>query len=271
MQVTYTDKHRWTIFFTESVRGLSVGAPVEMFGVKVGQVLGVNLEADYENLEMKIAVDIEIERSRARTIGNKPENEDEIKMQSNLMVKRGMRAQLKTGSLLTGQQLVAIDMFPDAEPAEIVWENLPYPVWPSIPTTMEGLTNKITRIVEKIDNLPLEQIGNDLRDTIGNTKKLTASPEITAAVHNLNTALHETQLLISDLRTQLAPEISATLEQAQQSLAGAEHMLNANSPMQVKLATALDEISGAARSLRLLMDYLERHPESLLRGKGTEK
>jgi len=123
----------------------------------------------------------------------------------------------------------------------------------------------------KVDNLPLDQIGSDLRDTIGNVKKLTASPEIMAAVRNLNAALHETQLLISDLRTQVTPQISATLEQAQQSLAGAENMLNTDSPLQVDLKMMLDEISGAARSLRLLMDYLERHPESLLRGKGTEK
>jgi len=220
---------------------------------------------------MRIAVDIEIEPERAEETGDQPTDAESEKQRSELLVKAGMRAQIKSGSLLTGQKLIAIDLFPDAEPAEIDWVHRPYPVWPSTPTALEGLTTKFTRIVEKIDNLPLEQIGNDLRDTIGNAKKLTASPEITAAIHNLNATLQETQLLVSDLRTQLTPEISATLAQAQQSLAGAENMLNADSPLQIKLTTALDEISGAARSLRLLMDYLERHPESLLRGKGTEK
>ena len=77
--------------------------------------------------------------------------------------------------------------------------------------------------------------------------------------------------MISDLRTNVTPEIDATLERVQQSLVSAEKMLNADSPLQVKLRMALDEIGGAARSLRLLVDYLERHPEALIRGKGTPK
>ena len=88
------------------------------------------------------------------------------------------------------------------------------------------------------------------------------------AIKNLNAALSETRMLVSDLRTKVAPEINIVLEEARKSLANAELMLNADSPLQVKMNTALEEISGAARSLRLLMNYLERHPESLLRGKG---
>ena len=84
----------------------------------------------------------------------------------------------------------------------------------------------------------------------------------------MNATLAETRLLVSDLRTKVTPEISVTLQEARQSLANAEQMLNANSPLQVRMNSALDEITGAARSLRLLLDYLERHPESLLRGKG---
>ena len=78
----------------------------------------------------------------------------------------------------------------------------------------------------------------------------------------------ETRQLVSDLRTTVTPQINTVLEEARQSLANAEKMLDADAPLQVNMNTALEEISGAARSLRLLMDYLERHPESLLRGKG---
>ena len=84
----------------------------------------------------------------------------------------------------------------------------------------------------------------------------------------MNATLKETSLLVSDLRNTVTPEINAVLEEARLSLANAERMLNADSPLQVKLNSALDEISGAARSLRLLMDYLERHPEALIQGKG---
>ena len=80
--------------------------------------------------------------------------------------------------------------------------------------------------------------------------------------------MEETRLLVSDLRTTVTPQITNVLEEARQSLANAEQMLDADAPLQVKMNSALEEIGGAARSLRLLMDYLERHPESLLRGKG---
>jgi paraquat-inducible protein B len=123
-------------------------------------------------------------------------------------------------------------------------------------------------ILQKIDSLPIDQIGKDLRDTVHGAKQIAESPDILEAIGNLNATLAETRLLVSDLRTKVTPEINTVLEEARQSLANAEQMLNADSPLQVKMNTALEEISGAARSLRLLMDYLERHPESLLRGKG---
>jgi paraquat-inducible protein B len=87
----------------------------------------------------------------------------------------------------------------------------------------------------------------------------------------LNATLEETRRLVSDFRTNVTPEIDATFKQVQQSLVGAEKILDADSPLQFKLRMALDEIGGAARSLRLLVDYLERHPEALIRGKGTLK
>jgi paraquat-inducible protein B len=141
-------------------------------------------------------------------------------------------------------------------------------VFPTVPAPMAEISDKFMQILDKIDNLPLDDIGKDLRDTVHGAKQIAESPEILKAIRNLNATLQETSLLVSDLRTKLTPEINAVLDEARKSLANAEHMLNADSPLQVKMNTALQEISGAARSLRLLMNYLEQHPESLLRGKG---
>ncbi|MGB5746530.1 MAG: hypothetical protein WBM69_06085, partial [Desulfobacterales bacterium] len=141
--------------------------------------------------------------------------------------------------------------------------------FPTVPTPMAEISTKFMQILNKIDNLPIEQIGKDLRDTVHGAKQIAESPDILKAIGNLNAALAETRALVSDLRTKVTPEINTLLEEARKSLANAEHMLNADSPLQVKMNTALEEISGAARSLRLLMNYLERHPESLLRGKGS--
>ncbi len=250
----------------------------------MGQVIDVKLVFDRQKKDFRIRVLVETETERFYEAGFIGDDVERKQLFESLL-KKGFRAQLKTGNLLTGSQIIIMDFFPDAPPADLTYEGN-YPVFPTVPTPMEEISTKFMRILEKIDNLPLEEIGNDLRDTVHGAKQIAESPEILEALKNLNATLQEAQLLVSDLRTKVTPEISAVLEkaqqtlekvtpeisavlnEAQQSLANAEQMLNADSPLQVNMNSALEEITAAARSLRLLMDYLERHPESLLRGKG---
>ncbi len=263
---TYLEKTRSVLYFDESVRGLDIGAPVEFWGIKTGEVVDVKLVFNKQKENFSIRVVIETEPERFYEAGFVGDDTDRIEMIKRLL-KRGFRAQLKSANLLTGRQMIIFDFFPDAEPTSLTFEGS-YPVYPTVPTPMEEISTKFMRILQKIDSLPMEQIGKDLRATVRGTRQIAESPEILEAIRNLNGTLQETRLLISDLRTKVTPEVSTLLEGARQSLANAEQMLNAESPLQVKMNTALEEISGAARSLRLLMDYLERHPESLLRGKG---
>jgi len=264
----YAIKHKSILYFDESVRGLALGAPVEFWGIQMGQVLDIKLEFEPQKKNFRVRVVIEIETERFIEAGVVA---DDTKRKELLqyMVQRGFRAQLKTGNLITGKQMIVLDFFPDAPPAEINFED-EYPVFPTVPTAMEEISAKIMRIMNRIDQLPIEQIGKDLKDAVHGAKQLAESPELLEAVRNVNATLQETRMLISDLRTRVTPEIGAALDKAQQSLAAAERMMNADSPLQVKMKSALDEISGAARGLRILMDYLERHPEALLRGKGPE-
>jgi paraquat-inducible protein B len=271
MQESYATKALWLLYFDESVRGLAAGAPVEMYGIRIGEVIDVWLEYDRDQATFRAAVVIQIQPERATLIGQEEDSAEKARKRAEELVAKGLRGQLKTGSLLTGQKLIALDFFPDAKPATIDWEAKPHPSWPTAPTPMEEIGSKVTRIVDKIDGLPLEQIGKDLQAAVGNAKQLTASPEFLQAVRNLNATLKETQVLISDLRTRVAPEIGAVLEQAKQSLASAEEMLGTDSPVQIRMNAALEEIAGAARSLRMLTNYLERNPEALLRGKGKQK
>jgi paraquat-inducible protein B len=263
---TYWIKTKSILYFDESVRGLDIGNPVEFWGIEMGQVLDVTLDFNQETEQFRVRVLVETETERfyeAGFVGTEAERKDLI----NDLLDRGLRAQLKTGNLLTGKQVVILDFFPDAPPADMTYED-GIAVFPTVATPMEEIETKFMRILDRIDELPIKEIGQELEATIRGARKIAESPEILEAIDNLNTTLKETSLLMSDLRTSVTPEIGAVLEKARQSLDNAERMLNADSPLQVKLNTALDEISGAARSLRLLMDYLERHPESLLRGKG---
>jgi paraquat-inducible protein B len=263
---TYLVKTKTVLYFDESVRGLDIGAPVEFWGIQMGQVLDVKLVFDNDKKDFRVRVLVETETERFYEAGFVGSDVDRQKMFADLLAK-GFRAQLKTGNLLTGKQIVILDFFPDAEPATLTSEG-GYPVFPTVPTPMAEISTKFMQILDKIDRLPIDQIGKDLRDTVHGAKQIAESPDILEAIRNLNATLAETRLLVSDLRTKVTPEINSVLEEARQSLANAEQILNADSPLQVKMNTALEEISGAARSLRLLMDYLERHPESLLRGKG---
>jgi len=263
---TYWLKSQSILYFDESVRGLDIGAPVEFWGIQLGQVLDVKLDFDQQKKNFRIRVVIETESERFYEAGFIGDDAERRELLENLLA-RGFRAQLKTGNLLTGKQIVVLDFFPDAPPATITFEGN-HPVFPTVPTPMEEISTKFMRILHKIDSLPIEQIGRDLRDTVHGAKQITGSPEILRAVGNLNDTLTETRLLVSDLRTKVTPEISQVLEEARRQLANAEQMLNTDSPLQVKMNTALEEVRGAARSMRLLMDYLERHPESLFRGKG---
>ncbi len=263
----FARKNLWLLHFDGSVRGLKIGAPVELRGIRIGQVLDVRLEFDYQKNAFRIPVLIETEAERIATTGEFPTAKKRQKLM-DILVAKGLRAQLKSGSLITGQLLVSIDMHPEAPPAKINWKGK-YPEFPTVPASMELITASVTHFMEKLNKLPLEQIGADLQRTVHGARKVVDSPELLAAVANLNASLEQMKLLVSDLRTHVTPQIGATFEQARKSLAAAEQLLSADSALPVKMKSALDEISAAARSLRLLLDYLERHPEALLQGKGT--
>ena len=253
----YKERKPYLLYFDGSVRGLTVGAPVELQGIKIGEVTDITLEYDQKRQAFRIPVLIGVEPERIKFIGGKAEpSPAERRRGMDILVEKGLRAQLKTGSLLTGQLLISMDMYPDAPPAKINWEGQ-YPEFPTIPTPMEEITRSVTRIVEKFDKLPLEQIGNDLRDTMAHLNKTTEA----------------LRTMVKNLDESLVPAASASLEQTQKTLIKVDRLLSAESPTGNELKRALGELADAARNISILADYLERHPDSLLFGKekGNEK
>jgi paraquat-inducible protein B len=262
---TFVTRNYYLLHFTSSVRGLVPEAPVEFRGIQIGQVVDLKLEFDPAKNTFDIPVLIFIEPERIAVKGG-----GELPQQSNrrleTFVERGLRAQLRSGNIVTGQQFVALDFFPDAPPAKMGREG-PYPSIPTMPSQIEEIGVKFNQLIAKLDKVPIEQIGNDMRDTIQGAKRLTNSPELTEALKSLNATVKELQRLTADLRTRTTPEVNATLEQARKSLAAAESAMSANSPLQNRLLITLDELGRAAGALRNLVDYLERNPQSLLTGK----
>jgi paraquat-inducible protein B len=268
---TYTEKKHYLLHFNESTRGLTVGAPVEFRGIKIGEVVDIKAQFNQETFTPQIIVLIETEPQRWEIVGKNQAGTVEDSAQTmGILVAKGLRAQLKTGSLLTGQLFVALDFHPDA-PEATVKHGQQFPEIPTIPAPLQVITARVNKLLAKLETLPIEQIGKDLGDTVQNFKHLSESKELLQAVQALNETLQETRQLVHNLDSNVTPAINSTLDQAQKTLVSVEGTLGQDSPLQHEMRQAIKELGEAARAVRILTDYLERHPEALIYGKGKAK
>jgi paraquat-inducible protein B len=263
---TYTQKMYYILNFNESIRGLTVGAPVEFRGIRIGQV--VDIKADYDPQTLSPRITVLVETEPQRWAKPKEASEDPVQYMQKL-VDKGLRAQLKTGSLLTGQLFVDIDFHPDAPKAQVKFEQN-FPEVPTIPAPLQVITARVNELLNKLEKLPIEQIGKDLGDTLQNVKRLSESRELLQAVQSLNETLRHARQLVQNLDSNVAPAIGSTLDQAQKTLASVEGTLGKDAPLPHEMRRALKELAEAARGIRILTDYLERHPDALIYGKGKE-
>ncbi|VWC69324.1 paraquat-inducible protein [Burkholderia lata] len=243
---------KYLVNFTDSVRGLTVGAPVDFRGVAVGEVTGIYTRFDRETRKFSIPVEINLypERftSRYRTGAKGGRLSQHPEQLANTLVEHGLRAQLRTGNLLTGQLYVALDFFPDAQKATIDWAVNP-PEIPAIPGTLQSLQDSVTRLVAKLNGVPLDAIGKNAQQTLSSAN-----------------------LLLKQLDSQVMPQARDTLASAHSALDSANSALQPGSELQQNTGDAMREIARTAAAFRTLADYLERHPEAIVRGKpeGTQ-
>jgi paraquat-inducible protein B len=246
---------RWVYVFDESLRGLEPGAPVDLRGVLLGEVKEIGIQYNPVKKDFGMRVEALIYRERLRAVMKEVPSEFEDRTTIvNTLVEQGFRAQLRTGNLLTGQLYVALDFFPTAPRATVDWTKDP-PELPTVPGGLKELQETFTRFASKLDKVPLDQIGLDLQRTL----------------NTLQVTLHSVDRLVKRLDAEVAPEVRAALAEARRTLGTAERTLNPEAPLQQDLRDALHEIARAAQSLRVLTDYLERHPEAVIRGKKEDE
>ncbi|HYE35611.1 intermembrane transport protein PqiB [Methylocaldum sp.] len=251
-----TERRPMVLYFNETIRGLSVGAPLDFRGLPAGEVTGIRGEWDPRKHRFRIAVEVGL--SWGGTIRTQKGevvtlSRDAVERQLNRMVEQGLRAQLRTGNLISGQLYVALDFFPAASSAHLDWTQSP-PEFPTMPGTLQSLSDSAEHIVKKLDKLPLDQVVAELRQTMG----------------SLNQTLRSVERLTSNLDRELMPEMKTTIIDARRTLTEAQKTLATDGPLQHDARDTLNEVSRAAQSLRVLTDYLERHPESLLIGKEKQ-
>jgi paraquat-inducible protein B len=257
---TQKEMRRFVVRFKESLRGLSVGSPVLFLGMPVGEVTEVGLEYRGESLRPRVEFAVYAYRfaeaftKETLALQKTMTQEEKGDVMGRMVADKGLRAQLKTGSLISGQLYVALEYFPDAPKARIDFKQDP-PEFPMMAGDIAELETSIKNIVAKLDKVPVEEIGNDL-------KKILETLDRT----------------LTRVEGETLPEAKKTLEDLRGALTSAERVLSStdntllgpDAPAQQELRDALKEIARAARGIRVLADYLEQNPEALIRGKSKE-
>lgn len=237
--------------FDQALRGLKVDAPVEFLGIEFGKVVSVNLDFDAKKRSFPVNVGIVIYPQRLgqahakmlEALKHDPNDEAASVRLMGSFIENGLRAQARSGNLLTGQLYIALDFYPKAE--KVVFDPTARPVViPTIPGSLEQLQEKLESMVNKINQLPIERIAG-----------------------NLDSNLVELRKGLAQFNAKTLPGVQTTLADVSKTLQSASSTLADDSPQREQLTQTLDELGRMSRSLRELSDYLGRHPESLIRGR----
>ncbi|WP_213908860.1 intermembrane transport protein PqiB [Stutzerimonas nitrititolerans] len=237
--------------FDQPLRGLNVDAPVEFLGVPIGRVVSVKLDYDEQNKNFPVVVGAVIFPNRlgaahdklSHALGGNTEEHAARLMQ--MFVERGLRAQARTGNLLTGQLYISLDFDPRAPQVAFDQQARPM-VIPTIAGSFDKLQEQLQAMVDKLSKLPIESLAD-----------------------NLNGSLDELRQTLKQVNGDVLPQLQRTLERSEQTLQNANQALADGSPQRQQLGDTLEEVQRAVRSVRVLSDYLSRHPESLIRGRNS--
>jgi len=265
----YGPRLSYVLKFTGSVRGIEMGAPVELEGIRVGRVSDIRLGALDGAGALRMPVTIEIEPERLG-VPAQTRSEDLQRATDGVldtMIAHGLRAQLKTGNLLTGQRLVSLDFVPDAQTASLIHDGVNSELPTIASTSLDTLTQSANQFLAKLAALPLPEFVDELRGTVRSMNQVVSSPEMTRSLRSLDRALANADRLTREADAQLGPLLRSLRESAGRAdavLASAGDMMTAGA----EVPKAIRELGDAARSLRVRSDYLEEHPEALLRGKA---
>ena len=247
------EPHYVRMRFAQALRGLDVGAPVEFVGVNIGSVIAVDLGYERRDKSFPVVVTAKLYPRRMGdayeilTAQGKTESEETLAAFVGTLVQRGLRAQPRSASLLTGKLYIALDFLRTSPRVAFDASDRPVEL-PTVNGSFQELEANIGRLVKKVNDLPLEQIAADL--------------------HTDLTDLHET---LSELHGRVLPSALDTLSALRGTLDSANRTLDVESPLQRGLTETLLEARSTVQAVRELADYIDRHPDALLRGRRPQK
>ena len=269
---------KFVLYFEETIKGLNVGAPVLFKGVQVGSVDRITIVADQakQETEIQVVIEIELDRFKFHEAGKMADPQKNM----SRLIDKGLRAVLTMQSLITGNLLVELDFFPNT-PVTLKKIQKDYIEIPTIPST----TARLARALDKLD---LEALKNKLESSLDGIDKLVNNPDLAASFRALKDTLQEARKLFAKLARQVDPvakDVKKTVKDfgklardldsrvgvlasgLDKTMSAVRGVISEDAPLIVELENTLKEVSAVSRSIRQLADYLEQHPETLIRGK----
>jgi paraquat-inducible protein B len=293
----FKDSLKYVLHFQESVKGLNVGSPVLYRGFPVGEVTRVLIQADTQDFKDDVLVFVEVYPETV-AFPTRELDLEQWKARMRDLIGRGLRAQMVPQSLITGKLIIELNMHADApDPMEHVdlsaWNiSQDYGEIPTIPSTL-------SKLEAALGNLDLKNISKYLTSVLVSADRILKNPDIDAGISELKDALVDARKLVNHVDEEVKPlstkaqttfddvgklaqhvddkvdplakEMLEALKSADTAFKSIDELVGKRSPMRADLEDTLKEIKAAARSLRVLADYLEQHPDALLKGKGYKK
>ena len=281
---------QYVLYFQESVKGLNVGSPVLYQGFPVGEVKRVVIHADLKDIKDYIQVYVQVYPESVVAV---TDDREIVSWKDRLsdLIDLGLRAQLVPQSLVTGKLAIELNEHPDT-PADRKNIDPNYEEIPTIPSTLSKLESALGK-------LDLEELSSKLISVLANADRILQNPDIVASIGEFKGALVDARKLVNNLDEEVKPlsgkaqatlgdvsklarhldgkvdpiakSVMETLKSVDTAFKGVDDLVGKRSPTRAEIDNTLIEIQKAARSVRILADYLEQHPEALLKGKGSKK
>lgn len=271
----FSRRLHYVMYFDSSLNGLDIGSPVSFRGVNIGRVTNIVMEFDREKREVSTPVFVEIDPARFKIPSLADGVPQVTETPISYMIRRGLRAQLMTRSLITGQQQIELEFRP-AFPARFVGRHPEVDEIPTVPSRFDQVQTTVTDMLDILRKLPLDELAYKFMATLENisevSKKLNEHMEPILA--NTEQATAEAVPTMKRLRSSLE-RLDASLKESEQMFRSLNKRVETTAPAMEKSAQSADsafkEVEAAMRALRNLADYLERNPDALLTGKQDRR
>jgi paraquat-inducible protein B len=293
----FQERARFVVFFPGSVKGLQTGSEITFRGVRVGEVVEV---AGFLTGLPDNPIQIEVVCELYGNVVQVPEGVANPyaglgpKERIGLFVEQGIRARMMSASLLTGQKYIEMDFMPD-EPARLAGLSRRYPEIPTTPTAMEKVGERMEALMQKIAEVPLDQVVENVQTAIRAARELLESPELKGTLKGAERAASSIEPTLAEARetlkttrevveslgketeglgdevSQMLAELRERLERTEKTFTTLEATLRGADDARVDVSATLVELEQALKAFRHLAEYIQTHPEAILQGKEKEK